>query len=127
MGYLTGGHLWLLLILLVIVLIIWGPGKLPDVGSGLGRAIREFRKASNDTRDEFTRAARGDETAASAPRHQQDVNPADPLPRRADDPLASRDPTAPEVPVTPGPGAPISPAPLGGGTVLGPPPDSDPR
>ncbi len=34
-----------LLIILIIVLIIFGPGKLPQIGAGLGRAIREFRKA----------------------------------------------------------------------------------
>lgn len=47
------GHIWILAILLIIVLIIWGPGKLPDVGSGLGRAIHEFRKASTDAKNEF--------------------------------------------------------------------------
>ena len=46
-----GGHLWLVLILLAVVLIIWGPGKLPDVGAGMGRAIREFRKASTEAHD----------------------------------------------------------------------------
>lgn len=35
-------------ILLVIVLIIWGPGKLPSVGNALGRSIKEFKKASQD-------------------------------------------------------------------------------
>ena len=49
-------HWYILLILLVIVLIIWGPGKLPDVGHGLGRAIREFRKASTETTDAFKSA-----------------------------------------------------------------------
>jgi sec-independent protein translocase protein TatA len=49
-------HWYILLILLVIVLIIWGPGKLPDVGAGLGRAIREFRKASSETHDAFRNA-----------------------------------------------------------------------
>lgn len=34
-----------LLIILVIALIIFGPGKLPQIGSGLGRAIRDFKKA----------------------------------------------------------------------------------
>lgn len=43
-----GGHWWMLVILLVIVLIIWGPGKLPDIGSGMGRAIREFRRNINE-------------------------------------------------------------------------------
>jgi sec-independent protein translocase protein TatA len=51
MPFIGGGHLWLVMILLVVVLIIWGPGKLPDIGSGLGRAIREFRRASSETHD----------------------------------------------------------------------------
>jgi sec-independent protein translocase protein TatA len=39
---------WELILLLVIVLIIFGPGKLPDIGNAVGKGIREFRKASND-------------------------------------------------------------------------------
>ena len=34
-----------LLIILVIVLVIFGAGKLPEMGEGLGRGIRNFRKA----------------------------------------------------------------------------------
>lgn len=37
-----------LIILLVVVLIIFGPGKLPDIGNAIGRGVREFRKASSD-------------------------------------------------------------------------------
>jgi sec-independent protein translocase protein TatA len=36
-----------LLIILAIVLIIFGPGKLPGLGSGFGNALRNFRKAVN--------------------------------------------------------------------------------
>jgi sec-independent protein translocase protein TatA len=36
-----------LVIVLVIVLIIFGPGKLPGIGKSLGKAIREFRKATH--------------------------------------------------------------------------------
>lgn len=36
-----------LLIILVIVVIIFGVGKLPEIGSGLGKAIRNFKKASD--------------------------------------------------------------------------------
>jgi sec-independent protein translocase protein TatA len=43
--------LWLI-ILLAIVLIIFGPGKLPELGGAVGRGIREFRKASNDITSE---------------------------------------------------------------------------
>ena len=49
------GHLPEIIIVLVIVLIIWGPGKLPDVGAAMGRGIREFRKASAETRDAVDR------------------------------------------------------------------------
>jgi sec-independent protein translocase protein TatA len=34
-----------LLFILLIVLIIFGPGKLPDLGRGLGKGIREFKDA----------------------------------------------------------------------------------
>ena len=37
-----------LLILLVIILIIFGPSKLGDVGGALGRAIRDFKGAINE-------------------------------------------------------------------------------
>lgn len=40
-----------LIIILVIALLILGPGKLPEVGSALGKSIREFRKASTDISD----------------------------------------------------------------------------
>jgi sec-independent protein translocase protein TatA len=37
-----------LLIILAIALVIFGPSKLPQLGSGLGQSIREFKKALND-------------------------------------------------------------------------------
>jgi sec-independent protein translocase protein TatA len=40
-----------LILLLVIVLIIFGPGKLPDIGNAVGKGIREFRKASSELED----------------------------------------------------------------------------
>jgi len=40
-----------LIIILVIALLIIGPGKLPDVGSALGKSIREFRKAASDVQE----------------------------------------------------------------------------
>jgi TatA/E family protein of Tat protein translocase len=50
-----------LIIVLVIALIVLGPGKLPDVGAALGKGIREFRRASSDLQD----AARVDATPAT--------------------------------------------------------------
>jgi TatA/E family protein of Tat protein translocase len=40
-----------LIIILVIALLILGPGRLPDVGSALGKSIREFRKAATDVQE----------------------------------------------------------------------------
>ena len=37
-----------LIIILVIVLIIFGANKLPEIGSGMGRAIRNFKKATSE-------------------------------------------------------------------------------
>jgi sec-independent protein translocase protein TatA len=37
-----------LILVLVVVLILFGPGKLPEVGQALGRTVREFRHASNE-------------------------------------------------------------------------------
>ncbi len=40
-----------LVIILVIALLILGPGKLPEVGAALGKSIREFRKAASDVQE----------------------------------------------------------------------------
>jgi sec-independent protein translocase protein TatA len=45
--------LWIVA-LLVIVLIIFGPGRLPELGSAAGRAMREFRKATTELTNEVT-------------------------------------------------------------------------
>ncbi|MBI3397827.1 MAG: twin-arginine translocase TatA/TatE family subunit [Deltaproteobacteria bacterium] len=37
-----------LIIILVIILIIFGVGKLPSIGAGLGQAIKNFKKASSE-------------------------------------------------------------------------------
>jgi sec-independent protein translocase protein TatA len=40
-----------LLIILVIILIIFGVGKLPEIGSALGKGIRNFKKSVSDQND----------------------------------------------------------------------------
>jgi sec-independent protein translocase protein TatA len=37
-----------LILILLIVLVIFGPGKLPELGAGLGKSIREFKKAMRE-------------------------------------------------------------------------------
>ena len=41
-----------LLVILVIALVIFGPSKLPQIGSGLGKAIRDFKKGVTESSDE---------------------------------------------------------------------------
>lgn len=52
-----------LILILVIVLVIFGPGKLPDIGQAIGRGVREFRKASTSLEE----AVRGDVKPATPP------------------------------------------------------------
>lgn len=40
-----------LIVILVIALVIFGPGKLPELGSALGRGIRDFRKSVDGIED----------------------------------------------------------------------------
>ena len=54
-------------ILIVVVLIIFGPGKLPGVGSALGHSLREFKKASQDDHRPAETAAVAGIAAASVP------------------------------------------------------------
>ena len=37
-----------LIIILVIILIIFGAGKLPEIGSGIGKGIKNFKKATSE-------------------------------------------------------------------------------
>jgi sec-independent protein translocase protein TatA len=43
-----------LLLILIITLLVFGPGKLPEIGKGLGEAIRDFRRALNGGGDSTT-------------------------------------------------------------------------
>jgi sec-independent protein translocase protein TatA len=42
-----------LLVILVIALIIFGPRKLPELGSSLGKAIRDFKKSLSETENKL--------------------------------------------------------------------------
>jgi sec-independent protein translocase protein TatA len=42
-----------LILILIIVLIIFGPGKLPELGEGLGKSIKAFKKAMKDEKSEI--------------------------------------------------------------------------
>jgi sec-independent protein translocase protein TatA len=50
-----------LIVILVIILIIFGAGKLPEIGAGLGRGIKNFKKATKEVQDEVETTAKLDE------------------------------------------------------------------
>lgn len=43
-----GIGVWELLIILVIIMVLFGANKLPEIGSGLGKAIRNFKKSTSE-------------------------------------------------------------------------------
>jgi sec-independent protein translocase protein TatA len=77
LGGLTPAHL---LIILVIALIVIGPGKLPEVGAAIGKSVREFQKASGGIQETVTGALNLQTPPAQPPQPapQQPYYPAQP-------------------------------------------------
>jgi sec-independent protein translocase protein TatA len=75
--------IWHLVILLVVVVVIFGTGKLRNVGSDLGAAIRDFKKGLNDHEKED---ARREEVRRETAEHLR----ADPPPVQAENVQAER-------------------------------------
>lgn len=42
-----------LLVILLIILLVFGKNKLPELARGLGKAVRQFRKTFDEVKDEF--------------------------------------------------------------------------
>jgi TatA/E family protein of Tat protein translocase len=103
-----------LIIILVIALLILGPGKLPEVGASLGKSIREFRKASTDLQESVKVDVDTSPLPAAAPAAAAPIVAAPVAPAPA--PVADAAPIAP-------PPAPVAPAPIdvpAGGLADGP-------
>jgi sec-independent protein translocase protein TatA len=80
-----------LIIILLIILVLFGAKKLPELARGMGQAMREFQKAKEDFSDELHKAAKTDEPAvrpaqASVPR----IEPAPPAATTQPDPNQTR-------------------------------------
>ncbi|MBM3297155.1 MAG: TatA/E family twin arginine-targeting protein translocase [Candidatus Aminicenantes bacterium] len=50
-----------MLVILAIALLVFGPKKLPEVGKSIGRAIREFRRTSDELKERFEEEIKADE------------------------------------------------------------------
>jgi sec-independent protein translocase protein TatA len=53
-----------MLIILTIVVVIFGAGKLPEIGSALGKSITNFKKATSDEKSEKEISIKPDENSA---------------------------------------------------------------
>ena len=58
--------IWQLVLVLLVIVILFGVGKLPEVGRGMGRAIREFRTNVATDEDAKDKAANNSSSNASA-------------------------------------------------------------
>ncbi len=55
-----------LIVILLIVLVLFGAKKLPELAKGMGQAVREFQKAKDDFNDELHNAGKTDVAAKPA-------------------------------------------------------------
>lgn len=67
-----------LILVLIIALIVVGPGKLPDVGAAIGKSLREFRRAASDVSEAASAQPAATPAPAPAP-----ATPASPEPASA--------------------------------------------
>ena len=54
-----------LMIILVIIMIIFGAGKLPEIGSAFGRSIKNFKSSMKDAEQEEITSGEGEQTEGS--------------------------------------------------------------
>lgn len=78
--------LWIA-VALVIVLIIFGPGRLPELGGAVGKAMREFRKATTELTNEVTSTVHA--TPAAPPAAPPAPTTADSSPAKAQESTSS--------------------------------------
>ena len=71
-----------LIVILVIALMVFGPTRLPDIGRTVGKSLREFRRATDELKDEFNLSATedlpADRPAPGEPGYENWRNPAEP-------------------------------------------------
>jgi len=87
-----------LIVILLIILVLFGAKKLPELARGMGQAVKEFQKAKDEFNDELHKAGKSDTQIA-----KPDVKPAESTVARTDKQVASNL-TAPQqsAAVTPG-------------------------
>jgi sec-independent protein translocase protein TatA len=72
-----------LIVILLIVLVLFGAKKLPELARGMGQAVKEFQKAKDEFNDELHKAGKSDTHIA-----KPDVKPAESTVARTDNQIA---------------------------------------
>jgi sec-independent protein translocase protein TatA len=87
-----------LIIILLIILVLFGAKKLPELARGMGQAVKEFQKAKDEFSDELNKAGKSDaETAKS------DIKPVQStVPRIESQPASTEVRPDPNQAITPG-------------------------
>ena len=95
-----------LLLIFIVVLIVFGPRKIPEIGRTLGKALGEFRKATDDLKSTIEREVRLEELKQIAPAVTtpfESISRSEPVTfPDFTAPAAVDEPAAPEVPQAPG-------------------------
>jgi sec-independent protein translocase protein TatA len=66
MGRIGPIGVWELLIILVVVLLIFGPRRLPEMAKGIGQSVREFRRGLKEMKNDFESESSTDEKPKKA-------------------------------------------------------------
>jgi sec-independent protein translocase protein TatA len=81
LGFLSVGG-WQVFLIIVVILIMFGGKKMPELARGLGQSIKEFKKATREATDEINRAVEEEHHAppprASKPADTVSQTPAPP-------------------------------------------------
>jgi sec-independent protein translocase protein TatA len=73
-----------LIVILLIILVLFGAKKLPELARGMGQAVKEFQKAKDEFNDELHKAGKSDTQIA-----KPDVKPAESTVARTDNQRAA--------------------------------------
>jgi sec-independent protein translocase protein TatA len=68
---------WELILILLIALIVVGPGKLPEVAKSLGKAAKEFKRATTGVQKEFQDAMKFEDDSKNNNKQQHQDSQAD--------------------------------------------------
>ncbi len=67
-----------MLLIFLVILLLFGAKRIPDIASGLGRGVREFKKAMQETQDEITREINRPVPPPEAPQKSEPIEPVKP-------------------------------------------------